>query len=103
MKTEYNKIMLKVGDKVRFSNEYIAKHSILAPGQRRGRNWFKRRRGKNKVMTVLKVEKGQWDWRTKRYAGDIIMTDELVEDFTPGKFRYKLINAHWLRFVRRDT
>ena len=90
--------MLKVGDKVRFSNEYIAKHNIIAPGQRRGRHWSKRRRGEQKVMTVLAVQKGHWDWRVKQYSGDIITLDE-VGTFVPFKF----INAHWLRFVRRDT
>jgi hypothetical protein len=88
--------MLKIGDKVRFSNEYIAKHYIIGTGQRRSKRkskWMNRRRGEQKVMTVIDIRKGEYDWRNKRYTGDLIILDE----------PFKCINSHWLRFVRRDT
>jgi hypothetical protein len=89
--------MIEVGDKVRYSNEYIAKHCFFAPGQRRSKRkskWMNRRRGKQGVMTVLAVRKGEYDWRNKKYTGDLICLDGLP---------FKWINDHWLRFVRRDT
>ena len=61
--------MIEVGDKVRYSNEYIAKHRFCAPGQRcskRKSKWMNRRRGKQKVMTVLYIKRGKYDWKNKR-------------------------------------
>lgn len=88
--------MLKIGDKVRYSNDYISKHSFLAPGQRRSKRkskWFNRRRGEQKIMTVVYVRKGEYDWQHQRYTGDLIRLAE----------RDGWINSYWLRFVRRDT
>ena len=91
--------MIKAGDKVRYSNEYIAKHQLIAPGQKRGKRrskWFNRRRGDQRVMTVVRVIPGRYDWKIKKYTGDIVVLD--IENTV-----HNIINTHWLRFVRRDT
>lgn len=88
--------MLKIGDKVRYSNDYIAKHNVIALGQRRSKRkskWFNRRRGDQKIMTVLHIRRGEYDWRNKGYTGDLIRLAE----------RDGWINSYWLKFVRRDT
>jgi len=78
--------MIKVGDRVRFSNEYLK--SI---GSRRGRN-YKLRRGKQRIMKVLRVYRTVWDWRSRK--SNTIVT-VLVGDST------KAISTYWLRFVYR--
>ena len=83
--------MLKVGDKVRYSNEYL---KAFGP---RSRHWNKRR-GKQQVMTVISVTQGQYDWKNKKYTGNIVKLDRST---LTGLSPY--INTYWLRFVRRDT
>jgi hypothetical protein len=91
--------MIEVGDKVRFSNEFIAKHNLFAPGQRKGRQWYKRRRGEQKIMTVLAVRNGVYDWRIKKYTGDLVLIEDVEDKLIPIKW----LNAYWLKVVRKGT
>jgi len=86
--------MIRVGDKVRYKNKYLAAHMVLAPGRRRNRH-YRSRRGEQKIMTVTHISRGNYCWKTKRYSGDLVKTDQSEP--------WRWINTYWLSFVRRDT
>ena len=88
--------MIEAGDKVRYSNKYLT--SIGRKRSVRKSKWFARRRGEQKIMTVLAIRKGRYDWKSKRYTGDLILLDN-----KSGFLPFTWINVHWLRFVRKDT
>lgn len=96
LKRVYNREeeMLKIGDKVRYRNQYLT-----GIGKRHGRSRIKCRRGEQRVMTVIDIGRGKWDWRTKKYSGDLVLVDCPLDNLHP----FSWINAHWLKFVRRGT
>jgi hypothetical protein len=82
--------MIQVGDKVRYKNSYL---KAFGPHSRK----YRRMRGKQEIMTVVEIQKGQYDWKNKKYSGDIVRLNQ------NNLFGFSWINTFWLSFVRRDT
>lgn len=78
--------MLKVGDKVRFSNRYLKLFGTYKHG--------KYKKAKQQLMTVKSIAGGSYDWRSKKFTGQLVLVD-------PAPTLYGIINSQWLRFVRR--
>jgi hypothetical protein len=82
--------MIEVGDTVRYSNQYLK----MGLGTRFTNFRHPRhRRTKQKLMVVTYIIKGRYDWKYRKYTGDIIYTKEHPSG----------INTHWLRLVRKGT
>lgn len=80
--------MLKVGDTVRFSNAYLKSIGRINNYSRRSR--FSKR-GRQELHKIVAIHRGEYNWRIQKHTGDLVRLDN-----------GKIINSHWMKFVRRS-
>ena len=78
--------MLKVGDTVRYTNKYLNSIGLYWNGH-------KYCKGKQKLMKVVYVYPGRWNWRVKKFHQCVRIDD--------GK-KIDIIDISWIEFVRRN-
>lgn len=88
--------MIKVGDFVRFSNEYLRKcHEWRYRSKFRSKNWFRR---KNPIMRVTGIVHEKTSWLRGKYVWQRwVEVDEVVKDGLDSS----VVDVRHLRFVRR--